>query len=427
MSYFGNLAGVDWTSGSPVALTNGANSAFEGGSTICDSTSGSLKFYTNGANVYTNTHVTMPNGTGLMAGTSCSQGTLIIPKPKNGNQFYIFTAQEFCGVSGLRHSIVDMTLNSGLGDVVVASKNTALVSPVSEHLAGVKHANCRDYWVTTRGCSGAGANNFYAYLVTSTGVSAPVTTTIGMTTPAGWPGGFMKFSPNGQKAAIIHASPARVELYDFNNTTGVFSNLVTLSSTGSLYGGLEFSPNSNVLYVGLDPNGTNIYQYNLLAGSAAAIIASATFIGNVGSGYTGEVQRGLDGKIYISPFHSSQYLSVINNPNTLGVGCGLVANGFFLAGRTTQYSLQNLPASFTVATPPCVTLPVEEMYLSAQLNNHQVNVNWHLLEEQKSNYFKVERSKEGQEWETLTQIESKDGFQTIDKYSFEDKKTTLGR
>jgi hypothetical protein len=426
-SYFGTQAGVSWAGAVPVPLLDGVSSCFEGAATISDSTTGNLLFYVGNQNVYTSTHVTMPNGTGILAGWSSSQGYVIIPMPSNGNRFYIFTTGDFCNVNGLRYSIVDMTLNAGLGDVMAASKNVALIGTVTEHLAAVKHANCRDYWVVARSCN---SNIFRAYLVTASGVSGPVNTNIGVTDTGGWQSGFLKFSPDGTKAAIIHTSPAAIELYDFNNSTGVFSNLVTLSTGGSLYGGLEFSPNSQVLYVGRAANGGDIYQYNLAAGTPAAIIASATFLGNIsGGGYTGEVQRGLDNKIYFSPTHGATSLSVINNPNTLGVGCGLVVAGLGLGGRTTQYSLQNLPASFTVPIPGCVTLLHNDIHLEAALleSNDKIALKWHLLEENRSNRFILQRSQDEKNWEDLHETESKNGNAQIDNYEFTDKDPYSGK
>lgn len=426
-SYFGTQAGVSWAGAVPVPLLDGVSSCFEGAATISDSTTGNLLFYVGNQNVYTSTHVTMPNGTGLLAGFSSSQGYVIVPMPGNGNRFYIFTTGDFCSTNGLRYSIVDMTLNAGLGDIIPASKNTALVTPVTEHLAAVKHSNCKDYWVVTRSCN---TNTFRAYLVTASGVSGPVSTNIGVTDAGGWQSGFLKFSPDGTKAAIIHTSPAAIELYDFNNSTGVFSNMITLSTGGSLYGGLEFSPNSQVLYVGRAANGGDIYQYNLAAGTPAAIIASATFLGNIsGGGYTGEAQRGLDGKIYFSPTHGATSLSVINNPNTLGVGCGLVVAGLGLGGRTTQYSLQNLPASFTMPNPDCVTLLHNDIHLEAALSESKDKtiLRWHLLEENRSNKFMLQRSKDEKNWEDIYETESKNGNAQIDNYEFTDKNPYTGK
>jgi hypothetical protein len=63
--YFGENAGLDFNSGSPVALTNGQLVTDEGCATISNS-SGQLLFYTDGITIYNKNHVVMINGTGLM-------------------------------------------------------------------------------------------------------------------------------------------------------------------------------------------------------------------------------------------------------------------------------------------------------------------------------------------------------------------------
>src|SRR4051812_27117012 len=78
--YFGSNAGIDFNSGSPVALINGKLSTTEGCSSIADA-NGSLLFYTDGITLYNRNHVAMPNGNGLKGGTSASQSAIIVPLP----------------------------------------------------------------------------------------------------------------------------------------------------------------------------------------------------------------------------------------------------------------------------------------------------------------------------------------------------------
>ena len=54
--YFGNNAGIDFSSGSPLADTNGKMLAGEGVSSISD-TAGNLLFYTNGMDVWNKSHL----------------------------------------------------------------------------------------------------------------------------------------------------------------------------------------------------------------------------------------------------------------------------------------------------------------------------------------------------------------------------------
>ena len=102
--YFGTQAGLDFGTNPPVALTNGALTAFEGCATISD-LNGNLLFYTNGNQVWDRSHQTMSNGTGLNGDGLATQSTIIVPGPGNPNLYYIFTVDTNGGPRGLCYSI----------------------------------------------------------------------------------------------------------------------------------------------------------------------------------------------------------------------------------------------------------------------------------------------------------------------------------
>ena len=90
---FWKEAGLDFNSGSPVALTNGQLNTTEGCTTISDK-NGNLLFYTDGSVVYDKSHQVMPNGYGLLGHYSSTQSAIIVPKPNNPNLYYIFTVDQ---------------------------------------------------------------------------------------------------------------------------------------------------------------------------------------------------------------------------------------------------------------------------------------------------------------------------------------------
>ncbi len=332
--YFGQFAGVDFNGGNPVALTNGALSTSEGSATICDK-NGSLLFYTDGITVWNKNHLQMPNGTGLLGDPSTAQSAIIVPKPGSTTRYFIFTVAAQGNPGGFCYSEVDLSLNGGLGDVLVANKNTQLFTPSVEKTTAVMHSNGLYVWVLGHGLNN---NRYYAYLVTCNGVSSPIVSDVGQV--EGWPGwGCLTASPDGTKLATAMRSVG-FELLDFNNSTGVVSNPVFLGNPNESYG-VSFSPDNNVLY-GLKINGGGIWQWNLQAGSPAAIVASIIQIGTsggTGSPYTGgTMQLGPDGKIYITQY-AQPYLSAINSPNALGVACNLQLNAVDLAGRNSILGL----------------------------------------------------------------------------------------
>lgn len=340
--YFGTNAGVDFNSGSPVVLTNGALSTLEGCASISTS-SGALLFYTDGVTVWNNTHSPMPNGTGLLGDYSSTQAAIIVPKPGSTNIYYIFTTTQFGYPDGLRYSEVDMTLSGGLGDVTT-TKNILLSTPVAEKLTVVKNANCVDYWVIAQDYS---SNDFLVYSVTNSGVNTtPVISNT--TTNSGLGGvGYLKPTADGSKlvSAISFFGSDSVAVFNFDKSTGTVTDDFQFYVPFEPYG-VEFSPDGNRLYVsgwGWNTNNVQfggILQYNMALTSATAIIASATVIDTIaiGENSNGSPQNAPDGKMYL-PY--GYYLSCINSPNALGVNCGYVANAVYLSGKSVPYGLPN--------------------------------------------------------------------------------------
>jgi hypothetical protein len=144
-----------------------------------------------------------------------------------------------------------MTLNGGNGDIVAGQKNILLNSNSSERMTGIVHANGCDYWLVVKE---QGNNIYRSYLITNAGVNpVPVTSATGFfQNQQTWNEGAMRISPNGQRIALAaftgSAATGHIQLSDFNDATGVVSNTITLNVSYHAYG-VEFSPNSNVLYV----------------------------------------------------------------------------------------------------------------------------------------------------------------------------------
>ncbi|QIH37318.1 T9SS type B sorting domain-containing protein [Flavobacterium sp. Sr18] len=337
--YFGKNAGLKFQAdGSVAALTDGQLDTNEGCATLADS-NGNLLFYTDGTTVYNKNHQVMQNGTGLMGNWSSTQSATIVPKPGSTNLYYVFTLDYEVHPNGFRYSIVDSSLNGGLG-AVTSEKNVLIYTPSDEKLSIVKHANNTDYWVVTHGWN---SNTFYSYLLTSSGLSAtPVSSDAGMvvsgSTDNVW--GYMKIAPDGSKLAICHAIK-NCELLDFDNATGLVSNPIVLRTGDGMYG-VEFSPNSEILYLSVtNPSPYKVIQYDL---TSSDIVGSA-FTTLIPSIFPCALQLGPNGKIYIAEY-GKQKLGVINNPNSLGAACDLQMNAVDLAGRICGMGLPPFVSSF---------------------------------------------------------------------------------
>lgn len=367
--HFGYKAGLDFNSGSPVAVTNGQLNTMEGCAAMSDKSTGQLLLYTDGVLVWDKTHTQMPNGFGLLGHFTTTQSAIIIPDPGNPNKYYIFTVDAQAGgvgsngYGGLAYSIVDMTLNTGLGDVTI--KNQKLITPTTEQLTAVAHCNGNDYWVITHQWN---TNSFYAYLVTASGIQPPVVSSIGsvVSTFPCWQGQ-MKASPNGKMLAwtIVFDPVNRVNLFRFNNTTGVISNQINVS-TGDYAYGVEFSPDNSKLYVSSNQNG--VLQYTIGCNNVSGRIRVGPGLSGSPNPSTKALQLGIDGKIYVARFAPATFLDVINNPNAAGAGCIYTINTLSLSGRSCDYGLPNFIQSyfnFAGSIPPTTNFLGKDTVLCA--------------------------------------------------------------
>lgn len=321
--FFGSGAALDFSSGSPVVISSPMYTS-EGTATMSDAT-GKLRFFTNGVDVYDSTKTIMPNGTGLMGDISTTQSALIVLNPATSSQYYIFTAGAD-GAGDFRYSIVDMTLNGGLGDVMVANKNVLLTDSITEKIAAVRDG-ANGIWIVTHKW---GTNQFYSYHLTTAGLAPPVITSVGSVHTASViqnTYGQLKFNNCGTRLACAVGYQDIVELFDFNLTTGVVSNLMNINMSDNVYG-VEFSPSGTYLYVTSYFTSAKLSQFNISLATLPLIVASKVPLSATDDLYG--LQLGPDGKIYVSRSFSSQYLGVINNPEVSGFGCNYVDNGLDL-------------------------------------------------------------------------------------------------
>lgn len=324
---FGRNCGLDFNSGNPIPVSGSAMNTMEGVSSIADA-SGNLLFYTDGVNVWNRNNLIMPNGTGLLGHASSSQSSVIVQRPLNTRYYYVFTVSFQNANNGVRYSIVDMNANGGLGDII--TKNVLLHDKTSEKICIVRHCNNIDFWVVTRDVG----RSFRTWLVTNSSISSPVISNISAytvidditTSQSSSKLGQLKANMQGNRLGVCYYDPINVVTTAvFNNSTGVVSNEITLS-TGAVKTkpyGCEFSPNGSVFYVGYN-SGQVLHQYNLCVGtpSISRLALATTAVGF----FTGSFQLATNGKIYFcrqDPMGTLSTLSVINDPDVVGPGCNL--------------------------------------------------------------------------------------------------------
>lgn len=338
--YFGTGAGLDFNSGAPVVVNNGALNTTEGCSSMSDPL-GNLLFYSEGLNIYNANHVPMPNGSGLQGGGSSSQSCIAFPSPAGNGLYYLFTVPDAAGPAGLCYNVIDMNANGGLGDVII--KNVNIVpGPVAEKLTSCKHANGTDYWVAVHGNSNS---VYHAVLITAAGVQPPLSQTIGAGLTGIWTGG-MSFNGSGTKLAMSTYDMHTMELIDFDNVTGVFSNPASFNFPTTYFPySTEFSAAGNYLYCSnVDYTPGEIYQFDVNAGSNVNICASGISV-HTFNDIPGDIQLALDGKLYFARY-ATNWLGVINAPDSGGSFCNPLTNAVNLAPGGSTLGLPDFVTNF---------------------------------------------------------------------------------
>ncbi len=325
--YFGKFTGLDFMTNPPSVINHTTMNTFEGSASVADG-AGNLLFYTDGITIWNKQQLVMANGTGLLGSSTTVQSALIVKQPGNANIYYVFTMDLQGGPNGLRYSLVDMNLAAGMGSVTI--KNATVTAPCTEQLNATRHCNGVDMWIVVHELT---TNQFRSYLLSASGLNlTPVISILGPAPPTFTPNnsidgqGTIKLSPNGKKLGLtfVNGPPNNeVAVFDFDKSTGIVSNYLSLSTGTTNYWGCEFSPDGTKLYSAtLLGNSSVVYQWDLCAGSDALVIASKTNVGNAPAGI-GHLQLAPNGKIYLVNW-GTQMLSAINQPDVTGPACNYV-------------------------------------------------------------------------------------------------------
>jgi PKD-like domain len=324
---FGQRAWLQFQSSGPVAVSGAVMATQEGSATLSNPT-GQLLLYTDGTKAWNATHNVVAGGSSLGGGGSSTQSAIIVPRPagpavKACTQYYIFAVSEM-NQNGVPQTLSHAEYDVGSGTIVAGP--TVLKSNVSEKLAAIPNSSNNAYWVVVKGFADPTTSvngEYYVYRVSSGGVTLAHTIVVGTPHSVPWvaSAGQMQFSPDGTRLAVA-VNTKFVEILGFNRATGMIGPVVkTISATGtnspfvksSVYG-LEWSPNSQYLYVTTLQAPSAIFQYDIQQNLWTPLKTST----NTGGYEFGQLQLGPDGKVYVArEFQTS--LAVIDNPNLPGM------------------------------------------------------------------------------------------------------------
>ena len=364
---FGDSSKINFFNG---AISSQSSANARGSATsICD-TAGNLEFYacTKGNNwniggrIFNSNDNLMQGGDSIY-GENWYHELTIIPKPASNNIYYLFSIGIVFNTPGFYYSVIDMSLNGGLGAVV--QKNVQLNSfKNADCVTAIKHGNGRDWWVISKtNNSSTYFNEFYLYLVTPDTIFLQSIQQFNNSVDAGLLR--IAFNSNGNKMMQNHAGGLLCE-YDFDRCSGIISNPNEifpnqLSNFTRLFWEGDYSSDGTKYYVGTmfftNIDTSYLIQYDL---TSSNIPASADTLGRVAWPVQGgAVRLAPDKKIYYSCFYDwgfpgypypdsvhnmyNENLGVINYPDSLGAKCDYQPFSFYLGGKRTYYGLPNNP------------------------------------------------------------------------------------
>jgi hypothetical protein len=399
--YFGLNCGLEFGSREPSPVTDGKTIAVGGSAVISDRKTGELLFYTDGRNFWNREHDIMRHKYTLPSNcfARMTQPAIILPSTSDENLYHVFCIRPYpedtppsnqvdcvngyvlegladndSGTS-LFYYLIDMRLNSGLGNVVDEKSNKLIQSNVTEKVTAVPHINGKDYWVVVHGWK---SNRFYAHRLADADIVETVYSDIGSI--HGDYGGIyfrdeaegeMKLSPDGKKiATAVFSNNRPFDLFDFNPSTGIVNNYVNLGNVSGQYC-VSFSPDNSKLYVSSDSRNTDnhfrdiILQYDLksepndVAASRKSLIVHNPKTNLPPSGVMdgwSVVEKGmalaLDGRLYISSNEprdetaDNDILVVIDKPNELGFDVDISFKRFAFGDGKAGVGLPNFMQSY---------------------------------------------------------------------------------
>ncbi|MDR1783970.1 MAG: hypothetical protein LBR13_06905 [Dysgonamonadaceae bacterium] len=346
---FGNHAGLTWNT----TQTYHAGDIFEisGGDILLDdvptsfqsaintqegcfsvsSDEGALLFYSDGVKIWNKNHQLMPNGSGLTGSSTSTQSGIIIPRPGYGGQYIaVCLGNEQSNV--MTYSIIDMSLDGGLGDVVSGFKDLPFkgqTGNLGETVTAVRHSNKSDFWVVAVGRNTTDTwLNVWLIDKDSVHTVAKSALTVALNKVAGqYMSGYFVFNKQGTSFWYNSWSPpsghsAFHAFGTFNPATGQFSNIKirntgdATAATRALYGA-AFSPSGQYVYstiINGEKNSTGkstleVYDYNELTAAADpstvspknTVVSPSTSLAQDGTNnHFGAVGLGPGNRIYIA-------------------------------------------------------------------------------------------------------------------------------
>ena len=242
---------------------------------------------------------------------------------------------------------MDISKQAGDGEVILKNQPLDIAGHLKndmyENLSVVKHNNDKDYWLIHRA-----RRYFFVWKVTKDGFSTSQTFDTGVDQgvyPAGvHPGmGYIKFSPDGKKVIHMDArnSNTYITLADFDNESGIVSDIKNINSNIPYLYGVEFSPNGEYVYITTHA-GAGAYRGLYIKHIDDLVLPSVNLTRTVAN--ITNVQLAADGRIYAIASQNRSLWAILD-PNEGGTQIVQFSN-LFPSGRQARQGLPPFITSF---------------------------------------------------------------------------------
>lgn len=306
--YFGRYAALSFETGAARVKYDNPQNIYGKTASISHPVSGNLLCYTNGETIWNYKHAVMINGSNV--GSANSSDLVFIPVPGSTSLYYLFSVGNG---SALQYHVIDMSKNSGEGEVISAVTTTSQNN--ARHFTIIRHQYADAFWVITHENS---STRFKAHYVDGSGVAAQA-----VNSDAGFlmdTYGDMAGSNTGNKLAVTHfyGNDFKAEVFDFDRVCGLVSNAVELhkeTSWDHAYG-VAFSPDDTKLYITYGYMLSQLIQYYGPDYGSSYFIASSPQNFNI-------MRLAPDGRIYFTTHDNGipgERINAILNPNEVGAG-----------------------------------------------------------------------------------------------------------
>ncbi len=258
-------------------------------------------------------------------GLTISQGSLFLPNNKNPNIYNLFHTTLDKG--GYCNELMLSTISDSSEHPKALKINKKIIKDSLEYrITATRHANGKYWWVFMCNYTQDINNEDIYYRALVGDDTIQIYKQVFGKLPKKKARYYSKicFSPDGTKFARYREQDS-LYIFDFDRTTGLVSNKRGVSTNQlDYYHGVVFSSDSRFVYALSDNDLFQIdtWEGNLESGKELIAIWDG-FNTNGFSTSFNSGRLGPDCKIYVTSQGTTEYLTVINNPNIKGKNCGV--------------------------------------------------------------------------------------------------------